>query len=176
MKAWCEKKSKPPTEVATTRFHSCKHDLESIFYIFCWVCTVFDGPGYQVRAPTKFRFIGIPLSSWFTTTKNLFAAEYLRWVHVSKSGAFERNILQYFDAYFGPNFKQCARELRLLVFGEQDPHVRRICANAGKRLPVLDYRGFLELLRRLERSLPEKEADASAQSPFGQLQRAKQSR
>ena len=70
LRAWYEakldtKRPKEWTEVS----HSFTHDLESIFYVFCWICIVIAGPNFTPPSD-NFEFGSEAISLWFTSSSS----------------------------------------------------------------------------------------------------------
>ncbi|TDL22922.1 hypothetical protein BD410DRAFT_182875 [Rickenella mellea] len=93
--------------------HDADHDLESLFYVFCWICISREGPG---RVRTDFDFED-PRVSWWMGEPNegpasSGAKKLERFLPVE---SFERCILADFHTYFD-DFRTCAMGLWKLLF------------------------------------------------------------
>ena len=82
--------------------HSIKHDVESIFYVVCWLCTVASGPDCMIRPPSdRYTFGSTALSWWFPAT-----GVDLRSIECCKRGCicdwqdFEKDIMSCFHPYW----------------------------------------------------------------------------
>ena len=127
-----------------------EHELESVFYVFLWICTVIAGPHFKPRASMRFDFEKTPLYRWFSD-ENLYDALSAKAYQISSTFSFETEVLRYFHCYFGNDFKECARELRKLF-------ERRYIEE--KKLPsIVSHESFLGSLRKLERKLPSAETE-----------------
>ncbi len=41
---------------AGTKFsHDYHHDLESLFYVICWICTMYSGPNGKMRKESEYK-------------------------------------------------------------------------------------------------------------------------
>ena len=138
-----------------------KHDLESVFYVFLWLCTVISGPHFKPRASKFFAFDGLPLYSWFSED-NLRNNAFAKSGQINVPFAFEWSILDNSHIYFGDDFKRCAREFRDLLY----PGSRNGESTVAKRyeakkepFPALSPKAILEILRILEQKLPTVETE-----------------
>ena len=96
--------------------HAYYHDLESLFYLLCYVCCTGSGPNNSFNEKTS------TLSEWCAPpappTRRVYRqASKRKKESVSDEAPFKSSILAQFDPYFAP-LKKCAMELRDLIFAE----------------------------------------------------------
>ena len=112
--------------------HSFMHDLESFFWVLCWICIHYEGPGNETVVE---RF-----DKWnFVDTEELADSKKGT---VSDEAEFLRTADEYFTEYYRPLIP-CVNALRKEVF----PHGRRW----GKEDTGL-YNRMKEILRRAQNS------------------------
>ncbi|KAH8112602.1 hypothetical protein DFH11DRAFT_1783717 [Phellopilus nigrolimitatus] len=104
--------------------HAYYHDLESILYVLCWLCTAQEGPNNLQRS-RDFIFKKSAIAQWAGYGKNDPTMEDIRQAkesHVSKAENFDKYIVSQFAPYFQP-LRKCIKDMRtLLVFtGSADP-------------------------------------------------------
>lgn len=93
--------------------HKYHHDLESLFYVICWICTIYCGPNEETREPSEYKSSSI--TGWNVQDDS---HESLKRVATSKRGfvsmgieAIEEN----FHPYFRPLF-DCLCKIQNCVF------------------------------------------------------------
>jgi Fungal protein kinase len=90
--------------------HTYRHDLESFFYVFLWICIAYEGPGKRVKPLPEI------LENWSTGSYDQ--------IIFLKSGAIRTwdgwmDVEAAFTDYFaGEEIKQIARDMRRTLFGE----------------------------------------------------------
>ena len=92
------------------------HDLESIFYVFIFLCTNLSGAKVPCPLPELRELKSLPMASWFnpaSSTERLGAA----WDKMASMMLFEQCILPYFAKYF-VDLILCARQLRNAIYPE----------------------------------------------------------
>lgn len=98
--------------------HTFYHDLESLFYVLIWVCTMYSGPGGALRDKT-FAYKKSVLSVWngeMTATGGHFP--FVAWSKravMMHPEPFKREILNNFAPYFEP-IKEDIEKLRNVLF------------------------------------------------------------
>lgn len=98
------------------RPHRATHDLESLFYVLIWVCTMYEGPNNQERSFKK--NLLPPLSSWGEPQFGGAPGNGdIKFGQCGQFEFFEQRILKFFAPYFH-DLKQCCIDLRDLFFGE----------------------------------------------------------
>ena len=150
-----------PNEKLMSITHTIEHDLESVFYVFLWICTVIAGPRFKPRASKRFAFERTPLYSWLSWG-NLYFVAATKLYQICTPEHFEEKILDYFHIYFGNDFEECAREFRDLFFPrtrESNSSLEERYAAQKKPFPTLCHESFLEILRHLEQKLPSVETE-----------------
>lgn len=103
--------------------HQPHHDLESLFYVFIWICITYEGPKQKHRKIRDFTDECSPLYQWFSGKSFMTTAE-------TKKGQMDpimwktgkARLLQEFTAYF-EDFKTCAIELNHAFFGQEEHRV-----------------------------------------------------
>ena len=101
--------------------HSYLHDLESVFYVMCWVCTLYSGPCSKIRqfSNSVLPYVKTAVANWNGDTvgsENLDTIFQLKMVNVSIL-SFQRTLsdfASYFDA-----LKDCMWSLRDLLFAPE---------------------------------------------------------
>lgn len=87
--------------------HKPCHDLESIFFVFIYLCTNLNGPG-SPRPLCELRELqSLPIASWFNPT---FSIEQLGADKISALMLIKQCILPFFSEYFN-DLKPCALKL-----------------------------------------------------------------
>ncbi|KAH8112595.1 hypothetical protein DFH11DRAFT_1511603 [Phellopilus nigrolimitatus] len=104
--------------------HAYYHDLESILYVLCWICTAQEGPN-NLRRSRDFIFKESAIAQWAGYGKNDPTMQDIRNAKqsmVAKAENFDKYIVSQFAPYFQPLHK-CIKDMRtLLVFtGSKDP-------------------------------------------------------
>lgn len=93
-------------------FHKPRHDLESIFFVFVYICTNLSGPGAPRPVQELRELKSLPIASWFNSASSL------QRLGLDKLGdvmLFEERIIPYFSPYF-QDLKPCANKLCKLFF------------------------------------------------------------
>ncbi|TFY77517.1 hypothetical protein EWM64_g6495 [Hericium alpestre] len=122
--------------------HKAYHDLESFFYVLCWICTVMAGPGL----PRRFELEESELRQWFQYIK--FNTVGLHKDNSLRDDASFNALLSEFHPYFDA-IRPCARQLRDLFLSQT------IKKNPASSAPVYD--SVLDVLRHTRDALPEEE-------------------
>lgn len=102
-----------------TTIHGYQHDLESLFYVLIWVCTMQNGPCGELRDAGTFKYKKSALSVW---NGGLHSATIpFKMVSVAKHSAmidpnkFKQEISDCFAPYFEP-LKKCMEDFRGILF------------------------------------------------------------
>jgi hypothetical protein len=97
-------------------FHKPSHDLESVFFIFVYLCTNLGGPNVP-RSATELQILKtLPMASWFNAASSM---ERLGSDKMASMLLFEQRILPYFAGYF-EDLKPCARQLYNTFYPNSD--------------------------------------------------------
>lgn len=110
--------------------HAYYHDLESVFYALCWVCTSQEGPNSTPRDSTKFKFDDSEVSKWNGVgLDNPTLDEIRRYkaATVYSDTEFTERVLDQFAPYFEP-LKPCIAALRQVMINKD--------SNGGKMAPL----------------------------------------
>ncbi|KAH8112618.1 hypothetical protein DFH11DRAFT_464520 [Phellopilus nigrolimitatus] len=104
--------------------HAYYHDLESILYVLCWICTAQEGPN-NLRRSHDFIFKESAIARWAGYGKNDPTMEDIREAKqsmVKDPEDFDKYIVGQFAPYFEPLHK-CIRDMRTLLGskGSLDP-------------------------------------------------------
>ncbi|TDL13485.1 hypothetical protein BD410DRAFT_684355, partial [Rickenella mellea] len=92
--------------------HDADHDLESLFYVFCWICITRGGPG---RSRKDFKFENSRLAKWAGNPTDTPDDIGCKKVATVQAGYFELWILKEFHPYFH-GLRTCAMALRNILF------------------------------------------------------------
>ncbi|THH03735.1 hypothetical protein EW145_g6048 [Phellinidium pouzarii] len=94
------------------------HDLESVFYVLCWICTTQEGPNSTRRSP-DFNFSGSDVAKWAGYGRDAPDIELIRRAKeatVHDALNFEARVLRKFAPYFKP-LHSCLNLIRaVLIF------------------------------------------------------------
>ena len=102
--------------------HRSTHDLESIFYVLVWICTMYTGPWDQERVFRRLEHT--PLLSWCQhSTGGLSEIGDVKLGHCSTQEPFIDRILNNFTPYFD-DLKPCCLQLRELFFASPRADVK----------------------------------------------------
>ena len=85
--------------------HTLRHDLESFFWLFLWICATKERKPYIGRWPN-------PIQSW---TESPESARTRKWVQVTNKDDFDK-LLDLFHITFNSSVKQLAREIKRVLF------------------------------------------------------------
>ncbi|KAH8112614.1 hypothetical protein DFH11DRAFT_1511437 [Phellopilus nigrolimitatus] len=104
--------------------HAYYHDLESILYVLCWLCTAQEGPNNLQRS-RDFIFKKSAIAQWAGYGRNDPTMEHIRQAKqsmVQNPADFDKYIVSQFAPYFQP-LHQCIRDMRTLLGskGSSDP-------------------------------------------------------
>lgn len=159
--------------------HSPKHDLESLLYVFCYLCTVLAGPRRTDKVKKKnyptirpgssiYDFETTRLARWFYRgKKDMESLADSKGIDLGRPKTFEDNVVSKFHSYF-EDMKECAHELRDLL----DPDIKRGTSNLRDRYRQLGkgdqffeelgptHESFLEVFRNLRTELELKHGEA----------------
>ncbi len=124
-----------------------KHDLESVFYILLFFCTMFTGPGDQEKKQNS-TTANIPLAKWLipgTELDTLFSKKF------ADISFFDDNVMPHIDPYFS-DIKGCLMELYDVMFPPTAGHSRQLrqldaCMASHERV--------IDVLQRTLDSLPD---------------------
>jgi Fungal protein kinase len=120
--------------VLMKHIHTYRHDLESFFYVFVWLCIAYDGPNKR-RNP-----LPAVLEEWsmgsYDAIARLKQGAMVRWEETEKS----------FSEYFYSNHKviDAVRAMRITLFGENGAD---ISTPDGEENRKILYRDILKALR-----------------------------
>ena len=96
--------------------HHVTHDLESLFYMLVWICTMYKGPWNQERVFQKGEHL--PLFLWYDNTLGrLDINADTKSRHCGTLAMFTMRILNHFTPYFD-DLKECCQSLWSLFFSE----------------------------------------------------------
>ncbi|KAG9228313.1 serine/threonine-protein kinase Sgk2 [Amylocarpus encephaloides] len=103
-------------EVLEGKGHTYRHDLESFFYVFVWICIRYGHESIVGQKPNKLlRPKTNILRGWYTGTYTEIAE--------TKYGKMSQYLFERIIAEFTPKFenlKRLARELRSILFPTRD--------------------------------------------------------
>jgi hypothetical protein len=119
--------------------HKPEHDLESLFYVLVWICSLYTGPGKPREGLDKLSHELLPVLDWADSQRSFQQIADLKKGHVLQSEDFQERVLQYYSEYFRP-LKQCCENLRQLFFPSRDPAV--------------DHKQFIIVLQEALKTLP----------------------
>ncbi|KAH8112638.1 hypothetical protein DFH11DRAFT_1744852 [Phellopilus nigrolimitatus] len=126
--------------------HAYYHDLESIFYVLCWICTAQEGPS-NLRRSLDFDFNSSAVAEWAGYGKDEPTVEDVRKAKqavVAKADDFNEYVLGQFAPYFEP-LRDCVRDMRTLLIstGSSDPKILKtklefleMCRETGLPIPL----------------------------------------
>jgi serine/threonine protein kinase len=125
-------------------FHKARHDLESVFFVFIYLCTNLSGP--QVPRPLHElqELRSLPIASWFNPASSM---ERLGADKLSAMALIDQRIIPYFSEYF-EDLKPCALDLYRAIYPSLSSLVQptdishdaiiRIFDNTLENLPEVD--------------------------------------
>ncbi|KAH8112636.1 hypothetical protein DFH11DRAFT_1511626 [Phellopilus nigrolimitatus] len=125
--------------------HAYYHDLESILYVLCWICTAQEGPN-NLRRSRDFIFKESAIAQWAGYGKNDPTMRDIRQAKqsmVQNPEDFDKYIVGQFAAYFEP-VKDCIRDMRTLLISTGSSEPRKLKTKLE----------FLENCRKKEISIP----------------------
>ncbi|KAH8113475.1 hypothetical protein DFH11DRAFT_1598800 [Phellopilus nigrolimitatus] len=96
--------------------HAYYHDLESIFFVLCWICTILQGPNYEKRK--DFDFGQATISGWVgpdPENPNYRRLRRYKETSVVEQDTFEKEVLGQFAPYFD-DLHPCLSAMRLVLF------------------------------------------------------------
>lgn len=137
----------------TPVFHKSCHDIESIFFVFIYLCTNLSGPGVPRPLCELREFRSLPMASWFNPA---FSMQRLGADKISALALFEQRITPYFSEYFN-DLKPCARKLLDAIYPSFSAllHPRETC-----------HDDIIQIFSDTLNDLPEIESDfATVRSP-----------
>ena len=85
--------------------HIWRHDLESFFWLFLWICATKEREPYSGRWPD-------PIQPWTQTPQS---AENMKWAQVTNTSKFDE-LLDLFHDMFHCSVKKLAGEIRKVLF------------------------------------------------------------
>jgi hypothetical protein len=131
----------------TPVYHKARHDIESIFFVFIYLCTNLSGPGVP-RSLSELREIrSIPLASWFNPASSM---QRLGSDKISSLALFEQRITPYFAEYF-KDLKPCARKLLNAIY----PNFRSLLHPSD----IIHHDDIIQIFSDTLKDLPEIESD-----------------
>ncbi|KLO05872.1 hypothetical protein SCHPADRAFT_946555 [Schizopora paradoxa] len=145
-----------------TYAHDYQHDLESLFYVICWICTVHSGPNGKCRSVEE-----IVKSNIYSWNVHDFSEKNLKQIARTKSAltkikeTFRTSIEEDFHPYFAPIF-DCLCDMRDCLFPtkmDEDDHEIVILA-ANKLKERKDAEGIRKF-RKKHLKLPHAERDSN---------------
>ncbi|KAH8117969.1 hypothetical protein DFH11DRAFT_869142 [Phellopilus nigrolimitatus] len=98
--------------------HGYNHDLESVFYIFCWICTVIEGPYGKVRTTDNFKIEMSEVAFWAGVTIPNYDLGFLscaKTVVMRNETEFDRSIIKKIAPYFA-DLGPCLSSIRKVLF------------------------------------------------------------
>ncbi|KAH8109271.1 hypothetical protein DFH11DRAFT_1731203 [Phellopilus nigrolimitatus] len=106
--------------------HAYYHDLESVFYILCWICTILKGPNNDERE--HFNFAASEIGMWAgldMDNANLEDIQLKKEYTIKHLSRFKSNVLGQFSPYF-KDLHPCLLAMRRVLFvrTEVRPHKR----------------------------------------------------
>lgn len=108
-----------------THAHNYWHDLESLFYVVCWVCTAFSGPYAKRREFGEFSASHVYTWRYLTASEDhLKQAIDSKLSFTSSDKNFKRDMERDFHHYFAPIFN-CVCQMRACLFppaSDEDGH------------------------------------------------------
>jgi hypothetical protein len=126
-----------------------KHDLESIFYVLLYFCTMFVGPGDQEREQNSMTAT-IPLARWLIPDMELDLLFKRKFADVS---FFDENVVPHIHPYF-LDLKECLQELYDVMFPPTAGHSRPL---RQLEACMADHQQVIEVLQRTLDRLPDDE-------------------
>ena len=115
-------------------FHTPSHDLESIFFVFIYICTNLSGP--QVPRPlSELRELkSLPMAAWFNPASSM---ERLGSDKMASMMLFTQRILPYFAEYFH-DLKPCALRLKSTIYPTPTSLVDPIVVSHDEIIQIFD--------------------------------------
>ncbi|TDL16846.1 hypothetical protein BD410DRAFT_844106 [Rickenella mellea] len=101
--------------------HLPQHDLESLYYVFIWICVSCGGPNGKPRNADDFIQHDV-FEQWMNGTSPFSNIAANKHTYFTDGDQFERKILASFSPYF-KDLKPCCSKLRALIFGHDKPSV-----------------------------------------------------
>lgn len=118
--------------------HSYFHDLESLFYVLCWICTLYAGPCDKKRTFFKvtFPYRGTTIAVWNgdISGQNTMVAICNSKIAFALDDGLESTIKQ-FSEYFRP-IEECLELLRELLFVSAFGNVKDLGKKAQKKVEL----------------------------------------
>ncbi|KAH8113473.1 hypothetical protein DFH11DRAFT_1510273 [Phellopilus nigrolimitatus] len=99
--------------------HAYYHDLESIFYILCWICTILQGPNNEERK--NFNFAASEIGMWaglHVNNPNLGDIRVRKQDSIHYLNRFKSNVLGEFSPYF-KDLHPCLLAMRWVLFPKE---------------------------------------------------------
>ncbi|KLO19004.1 hypothetical protein SCHPADRAFT_85263 [Schizopora paradoxa] len=138
--------------------HNYWHDLESLFYVFCWVCTAYSGPGGERREiqdlreshAFKWKVLG-------ASVEDLKVAMDSKHSFTSEGRRFQRDMERDFHRYFAPIF-DCVCQMRSCLFPpafDEDGH--KSSTTSMKELEGKEDAEAVRTFRKMHLKLPHEE-------------------
>ncbi|KAH8109259.1 hypothetical protein DFH11DRAFT_1548392 [Phellopilus nigrolimitatus] len=135
--------------------HAYYHDLESVFYVLCWLCTVLEGPYNKERESDKFDFEMSEVTRWAGLDVPNASLEHIWPMKLGVMGNkpyFEELILNKIAPYFA-DLKQCLSSIRDVLFpnGETNPEkiekAMKAVENEMKKAPEDQDECFIDMMK-----------------------------
>jgi len=119
--------------------HSYFHDLESLFYVLCWICTLYAGPCDKKRTFFKvtFPYRGTTIAVWNgdISGQNTMVAICNSKIAFALAPDGLENTIKQFSEYFRP-IEECLELLRELLFVSAFGNVKDLGKKAQKKLEL----------------------------------------
>lgn len=134
--------------------HQPYHDLESLFYVFIWICMTYEGP-QKPKSTRMFTDPGSPLYQWISGDSFMSTSETKRGQMIpSMWETGNSRLLHEFSDYFS-DLKQCAISLNKAFFGNDEPRVthQQVVSIFQTALDNLPANSVLEEFRQFSRKL-----------------------
>jgi hypothetical protein len=93
-------------------FHKARHDIESVFFVFIYLCTNLSGPGVPRPLQELQELRSLPIASWFNPISSM---ERLGADKLSAMALIDQRIIPYFAEYFD-DLKPCALDLYRAIY------------------------------------------------------------
>ncbi|KAH8109294.1 hypothetical protein DFH11DRAFT_1628558 [Phellopilus nigrolimitatus] len=98
--------------------HGYNQDLESVFYIFCWICTVLEGPYGKVRTTDNFKIEMSEVARWAGIKNPNHDLDFLscaKRVVTRNKTEFDRSVIKEIAPYFA-DLVPCLSSIRKVLF------------------------------------------------------------
>lgn len=106
-------------EAKAKTVHGYQHDVESLFYVLIWICTMQNGPCGELRDAGTFKYKRSVLSVWngglHCATVPFEVVAMAKSRSMGDPDKFKDDVLDCFAAYFEP-VKECLEKMREILF------------------------------------------------------------